>query len=426
MFGYYLKLSLRNIRHNAFFFCLMIITLAVGIGLLMANLAILKSMASDPIPEKSDRVYSVNMNTWPHGRTNPWHIHRYEDVMHLLQSDIPAYSTTHYRSRVFARAMDSDEIRRQLAMVRATTPDFFDITNAPFAYGGSWQDERAQQLVIGHELNQKLFGGGNNLGQSVDIEGKSFQVVGILKPWKLRPLFYHATEGSPFAKTDDIFAPLETALDHEWGNTARMSSSGSITSPSDTRYKDAFFLQYFVQLDTPEQKADFIQFIDNYSQGLKDAGRMGDVDVNNKLYNVSEWLEYNEVVDQRLVAFALATLLFLLVCIFNSSSLLLSRYHAGRSETGLRRAVGARKLDIFYQGSLESILVGLLCALLSLALGWVLLKLSLSFFPYLVVIAEMDAGLMIMGVALAVFTTFISSLYPLIRAATINLSADLH
>ncbi len=48
MFNYYLKLSFRNLIRNQLFFILMISTLAVGVGIFLANIAIIKSMSSDP------------------------------------------------------------------------------------------------------------------------------------------------------------------------------------------------------------------------------------------------------------------------------------------------------------------------------------------------------------------------------------------
>ena len=74
MFNYYLKLSFRNLIRNRLFFILMITTLAVGVGVFLANIAIIKSMSADPIPHKSDRIFNVSLNIWsldnPDARTN--------------------------------------------------------------------------------------------------------------------------------------------------------------------------------------------------------------------------------------------------------------------------------------------------------------------------------------------------------------------
>ena len=117
--------------------------------------------------------------------------------------------------------------------------------------------------------------------------------------------------------------------------------------------------------------------------------------------------------------------MFLAVCIFNASSLLLARYHSAKFETGLRRAVGASKKHVFYQGAVESLIIGSCCAALALILGWLFLKFSLTLFPYLSDSASFDSGLVIMGICIALVTSFLSSLYPLIQASNSSLSAQL-
>ncbi len=123
--------------------------------------------------------------------------------------------------------------------------------------------------------------------------------------------------------------------------------------------KNGFFIQAFVQLDTLEQKSLMQQYLDNYSQHRKAQGEYLRAN-ENRLLDVNEWLTHQKVVDERMLAFALASSLFLAVCIFNASSLLLARYHSARFETGLRRAVGARMKDVFYQGVVESMLIGVM------------------------------------------------------------------
>ncbi|SFC05881.1 ABC transporter permease [Pseudoalteromonas denitrificans] len=427
MLIYYIKLSIHNIKRHTLFFTLMITTLALGIAVLLANLAILKVMSSDPIPQKSDKIFSVNMTTWPETKgdnSEPLHILRYRDAMHILKSDIPTYSLIHYESNVYTRAVESKSLSRFGATTRATTQAFFQLTNAPFEYGQSWENENAFEVVIGADLNQKLFGGINSVGKNIEIDNKLFRIVGVLKPWHLKPLFYHASERRAFNKTDDLFAPIEVALDNSWGIGARASSTEMYNASSETREKNVFYLQAFVQLDTQQQKTEFQNYLDSYSQSLKDAGEHP-FDINNKLYNVNEWLTKNKVVDDKILAFALATLLFLAVCIFNASSLLLARYHSAKFETGLRRAIGASKKQIFLQGSIESIIIGTICAFFSIVIGWIFLKLSLSLFPYLTDIANFDMQLMIMGICIAIATSFISALYPLIRASNSNISSEI-
>jgi putative ABC transport system permease protein len=427
MFIYYCRLSLHNFKRTPLFFVLMIATLAIGVGVFLANLTILHSMSNDPIPHKSDKIFNVSMNHWPDDsdRNNaPMHILRYSDAMHILQSDIPTHALVHYESEAYVRDPEADNMKRRNAKVRATTGEFFSLTDAPFAFGGSWQQKHAQQIVIGHALNQQLFAGVNSVGQSLEIYNKLYQVVGVLKPWHLKPLFYDAVGSRAFKPTFDIFLPLEQALDNELGTHGNRSSTSKFDSMAKTRQQDVFYLQVFVQLDNQQQKADFSQYLDSYSQSLKDVG-LHPQPVNNRLLDVNQWLTFNKVVDQRMVAFALASSLFLAVCIFNASSLLLSRYHSGKFETALRRAIGASKKQVFYQGIVESLLLGIASALVSLLLAYLFLQLSQYLFDRLENIAKLDSQMLLLGIAIALTTTFISTLYPLAAACFRTVSSEL-
>jgi putative ABC transport system permease protein len=426
MFNYYLKLSIRNLSRNRLFFILMITTLAVGVGVFLANIAIIKSMSSDPIAHKSERIFNVSINIWPNENPDAELIEvmRYDDAMHLLNNEIATHTMVHYQSAVYARDIDTTSLSRHKAVVRATTPEFFGLTDAPFAFGGSWQQDHAKQIVIGDTLNQDIFGGGNTVGKILEIDGQPFEIVGVLKPWYLKPVFYNAAFRQAFSTTDDIYAPIETALDNEWAINLRNMSTESINSVSDSRGKNSFFIQSFVQLDTPAQKQEMQHYLDNYSQHRKQQGehlRAND----NRLLDVNQWLKHQEVVDERMLAFGLATSLFLAVCIFNASSLLLARYHSARFETGLRRAVGARMKDVFYQGLVESLLIGFCCAVLALLFGWVFLQISITLFPALERTSDIDATLFVAGIAIALITSFISMIYPLIRSCQTSLSTTL-
>ncbi len=426
MFNYYIKLSVRNLIRNRLFFMLMLSTLAVGIGVFLANIAIIKSMSTDPIPDKSDRIFNVSLNVWTSDNQDDEiiEIMRYQDAMHILENNIATYTMVHYQSQVYTRDINSKSLTRHQADVRATTPGFFPLTEAPFAYGGVWQQDHAKQIVIGDSLNNQIFGGGNSVGNVLEIDGKPFEIVGVLKPWKLKPLFYHIAYNQKFKATDDIYAPIETAMDNEWAINVRNSATERIDSVSDNRGKNGYFIQAFVQLDNQQQKNAMQEYLDNYSQSRQQLGEILRAN-DNRLLDVNQWLEHKKVVDERMLAFALASSLFLAVCIFNASSLLLARYHSARFETGLRRAVGARMKDVFYQGLVESLLIGVVCALLSLIFGWLFLHISISLFPALEHTSDIDITLIFIGIVVALVTSFISMLYPLVRSCRTPLSTTL-
>ena len=426
MFVYNLTLAMQSFKRAPTLYFLIILTLSIGVGVLCANLALVNSMASDPIPEKSSYLFHINMNTWPDDQPpdEPMHILRYRDAMAIAESNLTKGSAIFYASGVYARDAESSSMRRFDSEVRATTPGFFELTNAPFAYGSAFEKSRGMEIVIGDELNQKIFSGKNSVGKTLELDGELLTIVGVLKPWILRPLFYHPTEGRAFNLTDDIFAPLETAIDLGWSIHARSSSAVDYTGIEETRDKDVYYLQAWVELENVNQKPALQNYLDNYSQQLKGAGEHP-LAIKNELHNVNEWLKVNKVVDQKVLAFTLASVLFLSVCIFNASSLLLSRFHAAKFEVGLRRAIGASNRHMLVQGLTESVLLGLFTGVVALVLSWLFLKLSMQFLPRLTNLAVLEPKLLVLGMLLALVTSIASALYPLYRANRYTISAEL-
>jgi putative ABC transport system permease protein len=191
-----------------------------------------------------------------------------------------------------------------------------------------------------------------------------------------------------------------------------------------TRDRDVFYLQAWVELEDKTKQEAFQNYLDNYSQTLKDAGEHP-LDILNELRDVNTWLSELKIVDQKVLAFTLASVLFLCVCVFNASSLLLSRFHSAKFEVGLRRAIGASNKNILIQGFTESVLLGLVAGVVSLLLSWLFLKLSITFLPDLANIAVLDPKLLLLGMLLALVTSVSSALYPLYRANRFTISAEL-
>lgn len=426
MLSYYLKLALISFKRAPSLYFLVILTLSIGVGLLSANLALVNTMASDPLPEKSDRVFHVSMNTWPTDQPSaePMHILRYRDAMKITEFALSEHSAIFYASGVYARDAESKSLTRYDSDVRATTPGFFPLTQAPFAYGSAFKHSSGMEVVIGDDLNQKIFAGANSVGKTLELNGELLTIVGVLKPWTLRPLFYHATEGRAFNATDDIYVPLETSIDLRWAIHARSSTTEENGSVGNSRDKDVYYLQAWVELPAKHDLPSFQDYLDHYSQTLKDAGEHP-LDIRNELDDVNSWLLKLKVVDQKVLAFTLASILFLCVCVFNASSLLLSRFHAGKFEVGLRRAVGASNRHMLMQGLMESVLVGLIAGVLALALSWLFLKFSAQFLPDLSKIAVLEPKILLAGLLLALVTAIASALYPLYRASRYTISAEL-
>jgi putative ABC transport system permease protein len=64
VFGYYLDLALRSLKRNPVLTGLMIAAIGVGIGASMTALSVSRAMSGDPIPDKSQQLFVVQIDSW--------------------------------------------------------------------------------------------------------------------------------------------------------------------------------------------------------------------------------------------------------------------------------------------------------------------------------------------------------------------------
>src|SRR3546814_19094629 len=62
MFAYYFDLALRSFRRNKALTMLMVLAIALGIGTSMTTLTIFHVLSGDPLPQKSDKLFYVQLD----------------------------------------------------------------------------------------------------------------------------------------------------------------------------------------------------------------------------------------------------------------------------------------------------------------------------------------------------------------------------
>jgi putative ABC transport system permease protein len=251
-----------------------------------------------------------------------------------------------------------------------------------------------------------------------------YTIVGVLDDWKLRSRYYDLTNGA-FADPDEFFMPFSTAID------LKQRSSGNNScwkSPGDgwDAYldSDCVWIQMWVQLDSPTRLAEYKSFLDNYVTEQKKLGRFPRP-LNNRLLDVNQWMEDQEVVSRDVQVQTGLAFAFLVVCLVNTVGLLLAKFTRKSGEIGLRRALGASRRDVFSQFLIESGVVGLSGGLLGLALtGLGLLAVRALYSEYKTV-AHLDWTMTAVTIALAIVSAVLAGLYPTWRACRVQPAAQL-
>src|SRR5665213_1063506 len=91
MLGYYLELAIRSLRRNVALTALVIAAVGAGIGASMTLLTTLMAMSGNPIPDKSSRLFTAQIDAWgPESRWSTWSARpimgvTYRDAMALMK-----------------------------------------------------------------------------------------------------------------------------------------------------------------------------------------------------------------------------------------------------------------------------------------------------------------------------------------------------
>lgn len=428
MLAYYLKLGVRNLRRNPVLTALMVLTLAVGVAASMSSLTLLHALSGDPIPQKSDRLFVPLLDNAPLQQPNPSKDPpdqlTYRDAMALRASGKAARSTVLLGiSGAVSSGKPGD--RPELVDGVAVNNDFFAMFDVPFAQGGAWSasdDARGGNVaVISKKLADRLFGATGAVGRTVRLDNREYRIAGVLDRWEPLPKFYRLVGGSNYA-FEDIFLPFNNAIANQ------MDPNGSVNCNVNGEIEPGFkglmnsecvWFQFWVELARPSDRAAFARYLDDYVNEQKKLGRF-ERPLNNRLYDVMQWLEHQKVVgdDSRLqtwLAFG-----FLLVCLVNVIGLLLAKFTARSGEIGVRRALGAPRVEIFKQYLTESGVIGAAGGVLGLALTFGVLALMASQSERIKAIAHVDAAMFTAALGLSLVASLVAGLLPTWRACQVR------
>jgi len=379
MFAYDLRLALDSMKRHPGLAALMVLAIALGIAVCTVTFTIYHAMATNPIPEKSAQLHAVTLDTWSPDRPyedekpeNPPQLLTYRDAMFLYGAKAAPRSVVMYKSGSLLLP-ERAGIKPFQAMLRVTSHAFFPMFDVPFQYGQGWDaaaDAGPQPVVvISHETNEKVFAGENSVGRMLKLGKVEYRVVGVLRPWAPSPKFFDLNNGS-FEDPEDAYVPFG------WGKALELPVYGNTNcwkpevgdGYQDFLNSECVWLQFWADLPTKAARDEYQAFVDNYARSQKAAGRF-QRPLNNRLYDVEQWLDRNEVVQKDNRVLIGIALLFLAVCLVNVVGLLLAKFLNAAPLTGLRRALGASRKDIIRQHMVEVLVIGLAGGVLGLLLA---------------------------------------------------------
>ena len=435
MFVYNIKLALKSMRRNPIMTGLMVAAIAVGIGVSMTTLTVYYMMNGNPIPQKSEVLFAITMDSWDPLRAfdddypeRAPHQVTYHDAERLLRLGEGIRRTAMFESSLVIEPVANGGLPFE-AGARVATADFFAMFDVPFIYGTSWDrsvDESAEAMVVlTRALNERMFGGEDSVGRTLTMDDKPFMVVGVIDSWEPTPRFYDPINGG-FQETMEMFIPISltrqmelTSIGSDWGWKAE-----DINSFEQWLNSESAWIQYFVELQSPADRSEYVAHLDAYVGQQKELGRF-ERPMNNNIYNVTEWMQYHEVVANDTKVLVGLSFLFLTVCLLSTIALLLTKFVGKKGETSLRRALGASRKAIFNQQLVEVAVISFTGGIIGLLLATLGLQ-GIEFLyeapPGLV---TLDWVMVLTTIGIAIASGMIAGLYPAWRVCQIPPAAQL-
>jgi putative ABC transport system permease protein len=380
VFLHNLRIAWKSMQRNRVLSALIVLGIALGIALSTTFAAARHAFAQDPIPSRSKVLHYVRLDSWdpakayPGAGKNPVPTQiTYRDMAEITRSKIPARQTATFITGLYVFP-EPKAGRPFQETVRLCTADFFPMFLVPFQFGSGWDakaDAAADSvIVLSKAMNEKLFGGGNSVGKNVRLEDRDFRVVGVLAAWTPSVTFYDPTRNQ-LGAPENVFIPFSHVLPMKlrtFGNADGWGPTPAAPGFEGTLVSEQAWIQMWVELPDAAAVSAYHSFLDAYALDQKKHGRFLRP-LNNQVTPVLPLMDEFKVVPKETKVLFVVSLLFLLVCSLNLVGLLLGKFLARAPEVGVRRALGASRLDIFLQHIVECELIGLVGGLIGLALS---------------------------------------------------------
>src|SRR3984957_4359696 len=403
-----LRYGLRTLSKSPGFTITAVLTLALGIGGCTAIFSLVNAVLIRSLPYggPSRLVYFYTPNPQFKLPVEDF-IPAYADFYDLKKESHSFLDMTIFDQSVLSLALQGTAERVGAARVDG---DFFQTFQSAPELGraitpGDNQLGREKVAVISHALWQSMFASAADiLHRSLLLDGKSYQIVGVMPQGFEYPHFSDIPYGEAQYKTTQVWIPLALTAheladrDNTNGNAvARLRPGVSIAQ---AQAEMAAIMARLDNLHDPRMRgwgASVKNFVDSA------VGRARSL----------LWLLLGSVA------------MVLLIACGNAANLLLARAASRMRELGVRVALGAGRSRIIRQLITEALLIGLAAGAIGVAFASIFLRILPLFNPGNIPRlneASLDMRVLIFTVAVSLLTSVLTGAFPALAVSRINLT----
>lgn len=274
--------------------------------------------------------------------------------------------------------------------IMGTSPDYISIQNLKLKQGSFYNQtdigSKNRVMVLGSKMAADLYGSKSALGQTLAIEGADYKIIGVFK---------EADENSFNNPNNQAYVPYTAAMD-----SFKTSNFSAITVQA-------------VNDKVLEQVKKDIKNTLLTNHQIKDA-KLADFNVSSSADLLSTVNSITGMLTSLLAGIAAISLLVGGIGIMN---IMLVSVTERTREIGLRKAVGAKTLDIMSQFVIEAILLTLCGGIFGIGLGFFIGKIAAPGLGFTPIITSSSVAL---AVGVSSFIGLLFGVYPAAKAARLN------
>jgi len=388
-----LRYGIRMLAKNPGFTAIAVLTLAIGIGANTAMFSVVNAVLLRPLayrePNRIVTIASLWKETGHHGQVSAPDFHDWHD------------QTTAFASMAYYEDEDcavSSSIGGQYSRCALVTPEFFRVFLLEPAGGHFFtpDEQKAGAAIISHSYWRQRFGSDSAvLGQSVQVFGRSLNIVGVAPP------------GFRFPDMTDVWIPANTIVPET-------------TSRSGHNYRVVARLKTGVTLN--EARAEMTTIAAHLEQLYPPSNK-------NKSAAVAA-LRDDMVSNVRLTLHLLlaSVCVVLLIACANIANLLLAKSAGRAREIAIRAAMGGSRIRIVRQLLTESALIALAGGAAGLAIAvfasQILMRLAPHDIPRLNE-AGVDLRVLAFTCGISLISTVLFGIAPAFQATRLDLNEAL-
>lgn len=401
-----LTTAFRNIIRNKSFSIINLIGLSVSMSLCMLIILIIKEQLTfDNFHQDSDRIYRVNTMALrvdggqePYAST-PFPIGRVLKEEYTFVEDVASLS----------RRLNGDATYGNVNVPLGgliVDPSFLRIFNFPLEKGNpATALNEPNNLVLTSESAERIFGTQEPLGQTLSFSGYGeFIVTGVLKKFPSKTHFEFgalaSTTALPAWEKDGIISASLDDWNNYYGNYNYIKLKPGRTEEEVNQALASIYKKYYsnLKLETRDKGYQFyLHPLSEITPGPALSNQMGS--------GMPTFL---------LIFLATLAGVVLIMSIFNFTNLMIAKSLSRAREIGVRKVIGARRGQVFFQFVGETIMFSLIALLFSYLLlqflkqGYLQLPLNEEFSMNL----NEDVSLYLMFIGFAIVVGIIAGLLP--------------